>query len=151
MNPDIFQDLYLWIDIISVIAESSQCSKPNKCRFKCLLFEKKMGMDLSNPSFTSRIQHKVKFLAEFNRLEFRVFLLPGASYYLPITGGKIVGFISLPIVLLQWEIQIALFRFWIHRQANFLQKLCNLSQFKVSKKWFSFISIRFEQSSMIYN
>ena len=52
---------------------------------------------------------------EFNRFEFRVFLLldPSLPYYLPI-GGRIIGFIPFPRVLVLCEMQSVSFRIWTH-------------------------------------
>ena len=61
-----------------------------------------------NPFRTRRMQHKVTFLTEKDRFQFRVFLLldwwprlknPVCSTILPIAGGWIVG---LPRVLTQY-------------------------------------------------
>ena len=39
---------------------------------------------------------------------------PSLSYYLPITGGRIIGFIPFPRVLVQCEMQSVSFRIWNH-------------------------------------
>ena len=67
------------------------------------------------PLSSDRIWHKVNFLAEFNRFEFRVFLLldelphegwrNSLPYYSPIAGGKIIGFIPFRRVLVLCEMQ----------------------------------------------
>ena len=68
-----------------------------------------------------RIWHKVNFYAEFNRFEFRVFLLLVASprlknlvcpTILPIAGGRIIGFIPFPMVLVLCEMQSVSSRIW---------------------------------------
>ena len=72
---------------------------------------------------SGRIWHKVNFYAEFNRFEFRVFpsprLLaspwqkkPNLPYYLPIPGGRIIGFIPFPTVLVLCEMQSVSSRIW---------------------------------------
>ena len=37
---------------------------------------------------------------------------PSLSYYLPITGGRIIGFIPFPSVLVLWEMQTVSSRIW---------------------------------------
>ena len=76
----------------------------------------------TQPLRSGRIWHKVNFLVEFNRFEFRVFLLldqlptkaeePSLSYYLPIAGGRIIGFIPFPRVLVLSEMQSISSRIW---------------------------------------
>ena len=73
----------------------------------------------------SRVWHKVNFLADFDRLEFRVLFSSTScytkvkehslSYYLCIAGGRIIGFIPFPKVFVQCEIQTASSRFrtWV--------------------------------------
>ena len=64
-----------------------------------------------------------QFLAEFNRFEFRVFSFSLTScltkaektslpYYLPIAGGRIIGFIPSPMELVLCEMQSVLSRIW---------------------------------------
>ena len=67
-----------------------------------------------------QVQHKVIFNAEFNRFEFSAFLLldqlqimvkkSSLPYYLPIAGGRILGFIPFLRVLVLCEMQTASFR-----------------------------------------
>ena len=74
------------------------------------------------PLCTGRMWHKVNFYVEFNRFEFRVFLLlngcltkekePSLPYYLPIAEGRITGFMPFPRLLVLCEIQSALSRIW---------------------------------------
>ena len=74
------------------------------------------------PLRSGRIWHKVNFKAEFNRFDFRVFLLldwlpsqgwrTSLPYYLPIAGGRIIGFIPFPRVLVLCEMQSVSFRIW---------------------------------------
>ena len=69
------------------------------------------------PLRSGRIWHKVNFEAEFNRFELRVFLLTKAeehslSSYLLIAGGRIIGFIPFPGVLVLCEMQSVSSRIW---------------------------------------
>ena len=65
------------------------------------------------------------FQAKFNRFQSRVFLLldwlhkQGLPDYLLIVGEKIIGFITFPRVLVQWEMQLASSRIWT-RDAVFI-------------------------------
>ena len=62
-----------------------------------------------------RIWHKVNFLVEFYRFEFRVFLLLNKislSYHLPITAGRIIELIPFPMVLVLCEMELASSRIW---------------------------------------
>ena len=72
---------------------------------------------------SGRIWRKVNFFkAGFNRFELRVFLLldccltkaeePSLPYYLPIAGGRIIGFITFPRVLVLCEMQSVSSRIW---------------------------------------
>ena len=64
-----------------------------------------------NPSARAGYDTRSIFEAEFNRFEFRVFLLldsaeePSLPYYLPLAGGRIFGFIPFPRVLVLCEMQ----------------------------------------------
>ena len=67
----------------------------------------------TQPLRSGRIWHKVNFFkAEFNRFEFRVFFLLSLPYYLPIAGGRIIGFIPFPRVLVLCEMQSVSSRIW---------------------------------------
>ena len=71
----------------------------------------------TQPLRSGRIWHKVNFQAEFNRFEFRVVLLtkaeePSLSYYLSIAGGRTIGFIPFPRVLVLYEMQSVSSRIW---------------------------------------
>ena len=74
------------------------------------------------PLRSGMIWHKVNFKVELNRFEFRVFLLldccltkaeePSVPYNLPITGGRIIGFIPFPMLLVLCEMQSVSSRIW---------------------------------------
>ena len=74
------------------------------------------------PLRSGRIWHKVNFKAEFNSLnsEFSFSLTscltkaeePSLSYYLPIVGGRVIGFIPFPRVLVLYEMHLAWSRIW---------------------------------------
>ena len=81
------------------------------------------AIHIYQPLHSGRIWHEVNFKAEFNRFEFRVFPYPrlvaftkaeepSLSYYLPIAGGGIIGFIPFPRVLVRCEMQSVSSRIW---------------------------------------
>ena len=92
------------------------------------------------PLRSVRIWHKVSFWAEFSRSEFRVFLLlldsprlknPSA---LPGAGGRIIGFIPFPRVLVLSEMQPASSRFWTRITVS-ISYDDNHYTMNTSKKW----------------
>ena len=76
----------------------------------------------THPCFTGKMLHKANFQAKFCWFEFRVFLLqdwlpnkakePSFTYDLPITRGRLIGFIPFPNVLVLCKMQSASSRFW---------------------------------------
>ena len=85
--------------------------------FVSVCFYSKLFIIFTQPLRSGRIWHKVNFYAEFNRFEFRVFLLleaeePSLPYYLPIAGGRIIGFIPFPRILVLCEMQSVSSRIW---------------------------------------
>ena len=80
-------------------------------------FRRLQQYHIYQPLLSGRIWHKVSFYAEFNRFEFRLVASPRAEepsllYYLPIAGGRIIGFIPFPKVLVLCEMQSVSSRIW---------------------------------------
>ena len=87
-----------------------------------IILEFLIHIHIYQPLHLGRIWHKVNFLVEFNKFEFRLFLLldnlphqerwTSLPYYLPIAGRRIIGSISFPRVFVLCESQSASSRIW---------------------------------------
>ena len=79
---------------------------------------------------------------------------PSLSYYLPIAGGRIIGFISFPEVLVLREMQSVSSRVWTHVAVsisyddnhyttgnNFIIIIFSLRVFHISFSWWSFTGV----------
>ena len=83
----------------------------------------KFFIHIYQPLRSGWIWHKVNFWAKFNRFWIQSFPSPrlvvsirleepSLPYYLPMAGGRIIGFIHFPRVLVLCEIQSVLSRIW---------------------------------------
>ena len=96
------------------------CWKPFNCVNKWLILDKIISIiKFTQPLRSGRIWHRVNFLSGVQQVWIQSFprLLGKAEehslpYYLPIAGGRIIGFIPFPRVLVLCEIQSVSSRIW---------------------------------------
>ena len=121
------QNILIWVDkmiqlFIWIIYTWYQKERMHKhlptARTVQILFHRTSSISyLPNPSARAGYDPRsIFFLAEFNRFQFRVFLLKAEElslpYYLPIVGGRIIGFIPFPRVLVLCEMLSVSSRIW---------------------------------------